>query len=96
MNSAYLFYLDGIEKSLSTNEFIVGNELSIADVSFVCDLAQFLRERDNKELINKQGFEVISLNFETDFPKSNNHLKNLYARKEFKEIMGDYLKKAFF
>ena len=96
MNSAYLFYLDGIEKSLNTNEFIVGNELSIADVSFVCDLAQFLRERDNKELINKQGFEVISLNFETDFPKSNNHLKNLYARKEFKEIMGDYLKKAFF
>ena len=43
MNSAYLFYLNGIEKSLSTNEFIVGNELSIADVSFVCDLAQFLR-----------------------------------------------------
>ena len=96
MNSAYLFYLNGIEKSLSTNEFIVGNELSIADVSFVCDLAQFLRERDNKELINKQGFEVISLNFEADFPNSNNHLKNLYARKEFKEITGDYLKKACF
>ena len=49
MNSAYLLS-DGIEKSLNTNEFIVGNELSIADVSFVCDLAQFLRERDNKEL----------------------------------------------
>ena len=95
MTSAYLFYLDGIEKALSSNKFIAGNELSIVDISFVCDLAQFLRERDNKELIENQGFEIITKNFETDFPNSYNHLKNLYARKEFKEIMGDYLKKAF-
>ena len=45
--------------------------------------------------IENQGFEIITKNFETHFPNSYNHLKNLYARKEFKEIMGDYLKKAF-
>ena len=34
MKSAYEFYLDGIELSLSNNKYIAGNKLSLADISF--------------------------------------------------------------
>ena len=95
MTSAYLFYLDGIEKALANQSYIVGNELSIADISFVCDFAQFLRERDSKEIINNQGYEIISNNFEEEFPHVFEHLMKLYQRQEFKEVMHDYLDKAF-
>ena len=93
MQSAYLFYLDGIEKALSLDKFISGNIITIADISFVCDLAQFLRERDNKEVIEEQGYEIISKNFEKEFPLSLKHLKDLSKKREFKEIMSNYLDK---
>ena len=94
MKSAYLFYLDGIETALSNDKFIAGSDLTIADISFVCDVAQFLRERDKEKIINEQGYEVISKNFEKEFPKATNHLKKLSKKEEFKEIMFDYLDKV--
>ena len=94
MTSAYQFYLDGVEKALLSSAYIVGDEITIADISFVCDLAQFLRERDHKNHLRKQGFELISKNFEKEFPLSFNHLKKLYQTKEFKDVMQDYLEKA--
>ena len=94
MNSAYLFYLYGIEKTLTNDKFIAGSDLTIADISFVCDVAQFLRERDKEKIINEQGYKVISKNFEKEFPNATNHLKQLSKKEEFKEIMFDYLDKV--
>ena len=94
MKSAYLFYLDGIEKALSQSKFIVGNKLTIADISFVCELAQFLRERDRRNVINEQGYELISQKFEDEFPNSFSHLKGLSQKMEFRNVMLDYLEKA--
>ena len=54
MKEAYLFYLDGIENALSKDDYISGPHLTIADVSFVCDVAQFLRERDRQHLIKER------------------------------------------
>ena len=93
MQSAYLFYLDGIEKALSFDKFISGNKITIADISFVCDTAQFLRERDNKKTIEEQGYEIISKDFEKDYPLSLKHLKDLSKLDEFNEIMSNYLDK---
>lgn len=91
MKAAYSFYMGGIENALSTGQFISGQYLTIADVSFVCDVAQFLRERDRQTIINEQGYEIISKNFEEDFPKSHKHLINLYNKHEFQEFMQGYL-----
>ena len=91
MKAAYSFYMGGIENALSTGQFISGQYLTIADVSFVCDVAQFLRERDRQTIINEQGYEIISKNFEEDFPKSRKHLINLYNKTEFQEFMQGYL-----
>ena len=39
--------------------------------------------------------EIISKNFEEEFPYVFEHLIKLYQRQEFKEVMQDYLDKAF-
>ena len=91
MKAAYSFYMSGIENTLSTQKFIAGSYLTIADVSFVCDVAQFLRERDRQTVINEQGYEIISKNFEEDFPQSCKHLLTLYNKGEFQEFMRGYL-----
>ena len=95
MKAAYSFYMDGIEKALSTEKFISGSYLTIADISFVCDVAQFLRERDRQNVINQLGYEIISKNFEEDFPKSSKHLLTLYNKEEFQEFMKGYLDGIF-
>ena len=91
MKAAYSFYMGGIENALSTGKFISGSNLTIADISFVCDVAQFLRERDRRTIINEQGYEIISKNFEEDFPKSRKHLMNLYNKDDFQKFMKGYL-----
>ena len=91
MKSAYSFYMAGIENALSTGQFVSGPYLTIADVSFVCDVAQFLRERDPRTIINEHGYEIISKNFEEVFPKSRKHLMNLYNKDVFQEFMKGYL-----
>ena len=91
MKAAYSFYMGGIENALSTGKFISGSCLTIADISFVCDVAQFLRERDRQNVINQQGYEIISKNFEKDFPKSYKHLMNLYNKDDFQKFMKGYL-----
>ena len=48
-------------------------------------------ERDRRNVINQQGYEIISKNFEEDFPKSSKHLLTLYNKEEFQEFMKGYL-----
>ena len=91
MKSAYEFYLDGIELSLSNNKYIAGNKLSLADISFVCDFSQFLREGHYEESLANQGFKIISKNIKNSYPKSIHHLIELSERKEFLSVMGSYL-----
>ena len=91
MKSAYEFYLDGIELSLSTNKYIAGNKLSLADISFVCDFSQFLREGHYEESLANQGFEIISKNIKILYPKTIHHLIELSEREEFSSVMGSYL-----
>ena len=91
MKSAYEFYLDGIELSLSNNKYIAGDKLSLADISFVCDFSQFLREGHYEESLAEQGFKIISKNIKISHPKTVHHLIELSERNEFSSVMGSYL-----
>ena len=90
-NSAYRFYLDGIETSLSTNDYLVGKNLTIADISFICEFAQFLREGHYESQIQKKGLDLISKDFKKDYPLSFKHLFKLSDMEEFSSVMGTYL-----
>jgi len=74
-----------------TNSFLVGGILSIADISFVCDFAQFLREGHYQEVINRKGFDLISTNLDKDYPLALKHLLDLSELEEFSKVMGTYL-----
>lgn len=91
MAAAYEFYLSGIEQSLSNSTFISGDTLTIADISFVCDFSQFLREGHYRAQLDKQGHTLISENGMNEFPGTYNHMLTLSEQDEFKNHMGSYL-----
>ena len=92
MAAAYAFYLRGIEQALSGNEYLAGSELSIADIAFVCDTGQFLRERTSEEALAKQGLVPVSKGFESDYPRSCQHLTGLAQQPEFAKHLGGLLR----
>jgi len=91
MTASYEFYLSGIESALNENPYISGKDLSIADISFVCDFAQFLREGHYEDVLNKRGFGLIAINFNDEYPKTFTHLLSLAKRDEFSSVLGTYL-----
>ena len=89
MKSAYEFYLDGIESALKLNKFIVGNFISLADISFVCDVGYFLKEANQKDVLDAQGFDLISCKFKNEYPQCADHLIELSNQEEFSTVIKD-------
>ena len=91
MAGAYEFYLNGIESALTQGAYLVGNELSIADISFVCDFAQFLREGHYTEQLKAAGLALVSAGGIEQYPKAYAHMLSLADVPEFASRMGSYL-----
>ena len=91
MTAAYEFYLSGIEAALWESPYIAGSDLSIADISFVCDFSQFLREGHYEDILKDRGFGLIAEKFKDEYPKTFKHLFSLAKRKEFSSVLGTYL-----
>ena len=91
VSAAYEFYLSGIEQALNESPFISGENLSIADISFVCDVAQFLREGHYEDVLKDRGFDLVANNFKDEYPKTFTHLFSLAKREEFSLVIGTYL-----
>ena len=88
---AYEFYASGIEATLEKNCYIAGESLSIADISFACDFSQFLREGHYAESLRDQGFDLITEKFNSNYPKTHEHLLRLAESEEFSSVFGSYL-----
>lgn len=53
-------YMSGINEALSPNrEFLVGNDISIADICFIAELSLFLNERLRAAELRNKGFDPI-------------------------------------
>ena len=91
MTLAYEFYMSGIESGLGLHSYIAGEDLTIADISFVCDFSQFLREGHYEDILKSRGFQLISNNFKDDYHKTFMHLISLIEREEFSSVLGSYL-----
>ena len=91
MKSAYEFFLNGLEESLKHTKFIGFDNLTIVDISFFCDFSQFLREGHYEDDLNKKGFNLVSMNFVSDYPKTYDHLMKLSEIEEFSSVSGTYL-----
>ncbi len=91
MAAAYEFYLSGIESALSHGGYLVGDTLTIADIAFVCDFAQFLREGHYAEQLDRAGLSLVSADGLEEYPKAFTHMLALAATDEFARHMGSYL-----
>ncbi len=91
MQAAYEFYLSGIEAALEVGNYLAGDALTIADISFVCDMGQFLRERFFREALVKQDFQPIGGSLNQEFPNSFRHMIDLAKRAEFSKHLGSYM-----
>ena len=92
MTAAYDFYLNGIEQALGRSDYLAGAELTLADIAFVCDTGQFLRERTSAEVLAEQGLKPVSTGFERDYPLSCRHMKTLAERPQFAKHLGGLLR----
>ena len=66
-------------------------KLTIADISFACEFAQFLREGHYLQQLESKNLSLISKNFQTEYPLTFKHFKSLCNKKEFSDVMGSYL-----
>ena len=91
MAGAYEFYLDGMERALGTSAYLAGDALTLADIAYVCDFGQFLRERFFAEALQKQSLTPIAARLAEEFPRAFAHLLDLGARPQFAKHLGNYL-----
>ena len=91
MAAAYEFYLNGVESALTHSAYLAADELSIADISFVCDFAQFLREGHYEAQLKAAGLGLISAAGGSDYPRAFEHMFKLAEMPEFAKHLGSYL-----
>ncbi len=91
---AFDFYLEGIERALGNAPFLAGDAISLADIAFVCDLAQFLTERRARDLLGEAGLPLVTEDEPITHPRAFEHLFRLAERPEFAKHLGGYLDRA--
>ena len=91
MAAAYEFYLAGVENALRQADYLAGENLSIADISFVCDFAQFLREGHYEEALAGAGLALISHDGPREYPHAYGHMLRLAETDAFAKHLGTYL-----
>ena len=91
MAQAYAFYMQGVETALMHSPHLAGDNLSIADIALVCDVAQFLREGHYADELRTSGFTMISADALQQYPKTLGHLLALSQQPAFKKHLGTYL-----
>ena len=90
MAGAFEFFLQGVENALTNHEFIAGDELTIADIAFVCDVSQFLRERLMPSALEALSLPLVSEGADQAFPRTFAHVFELIEKPRFQKYLGEY------
>ncbi|MGR8949628.1 MAG: glutathione S-transferase family protein [Gammaproteobacteria bacterium] len=90
MAGAYESYMSAIDRVLSKSDYIVGDKLSMVDITFACELALFALERHEHERLAKVGLKPVFESVATQCEHAHNHFSKLLARAEFSPDLGVY------
>jgi len=92
---AFHTYLAGIERGLTPNPmFLVGDDITLADICFVAEMALFSNERTFGALLAKHGLQPIYHDqLATQFPRAMTHFNMLGQDKAFAPEVVPYLQK---
>ena len=86
-------WLRGIESALSHGSHLVGNEVTIADVCFACEVTLFSRERAALWQLDQIGCAPVMAHWETRYPLAAAHYAALCEHPSFAPDMQTYLGK---
>jgi glutathione S-transferase len=92
---AFAAYAAGINQALAGDrKFLVGGEVSIADICFVAELCLFMNERSRgKELASKGLKPILHSKIHGEYPLAFAHFESLSAHPAFAPDVQPYLKK---
>jgi glutathione S-transferase len=90
MSGAFDFFLEGIERALQHDAYVAGNEMTIADIAFACDLSQFMRERLMQSGLDAASLPLVSEDAESKYPCAYEHLFKLIAQPQFAPHLKSY------
>jgi glutathione S-transferase len=93
MKQALNKYVSGIEVALQYSTFVAGDQLSIADICLVCELALFARDRVAFRILNKIDKAPLWNMFERQFPLTLKHFSMITEMPAVAFDLGPYLAK---
>jgi len=88
-------YLGGINQALSSGrEFIVGGNITLADICFVAELSLFHNEKARMGEVLKRGLEpILNSSVDSEFPDAIGHFRKLSKHPAFAPDVEPYLAK---
>ncbi len=88
-------YLGGINQALApSREYIVGNNITLADICFVAELSLFHNEKARAEELLKRGLEpILNATVDAEFPRAMSHFRKLSRHPAFAPDVEPYLAK---
>jgi len=91
----FSIYAAGINQALSPDrEFLVGDNITIADICFVAEMSLFFNEKKSVKEIEKKGLTpILHTRIDTEFPRAFAHLTRLREHPAFAPDVDPYLKK---
>ena len=92
---AFAVYAGGINQGLSADrEFLVGDNITLADICFVAELSLFFNEKIRPQEITKRGLEpILHSTIEKKFPLAFAHFSRLSRHPAFAPDVEPYLQK---
>jgi glutathione S-transferase len=95
VGEAFGVYLSGMDRALSRDrKFIVGDNVTLADICFVAELALFYNERPRVPDLEKLGLEpILSARANAAFPRAMSHFERMSNHLAFAPDVIPYLEK---
>lgn len=95
MREGFTVYMAGINQALlSDREYLVGDNISLADICFVAELALFFNEGARPGELTKKGLEpILHPAVDSEYPRAFVHFARLRKHPAFAPDVEPYLKK---
>jgi len=95
VTETFVTYMSGIEQALAPQRlFLVGDDITLADICFVAELCLFHNERAHRSKLEAAGLPLLlGDDFAKSYPRSASHFERLLAHPAFVPDVGGYLEK---
>ena len=92
---AFAIYIAGIEQALAPDRaFLVGEQITLADICFVAELCLFSNERLRRPTLDRRGLApILSDGWEQAHPRTSAHFRRLADHPAFAPDVRPYLQK---